>query len=292
MMEGNAGPRLRSLLSTLPEPATKRDRAACVTRAAIATLASIAAAIAMRSFHGHIPHALWIPTVLLVLAGVLAHHGEVGSQLVARSVWWANLVLGLLLSLVGSSWERELGLVLTGSTGIALLTMGRLGLDEDERSAFRPVAFRTTLTLGMIMAVADAQALTLFGALSLEDTGKFSRTNSWLLLLSALLLVIAIIGLYRLRVWGLLLAALTAALVAGLAFTGAYGFDGALAAALGITSLVQIALPAPIVLAIVRGRAPAASASPSRLARAVPALVIVTMVGVSAYGAFLGFWRF
>jgi hypothetical protein len=119
----------------------------------VATASALGAAVLMRSWSGSVPAALWIPTAFLVLSAVLLHHGVVGSQLIARAAWWATLVLGTLLAVAGRG-DSELGGLLAMTTGTALLAMGRLGLDEGEGSDFRPVAFRTTLTLGMIMAVA------------------------------------------------------------------------------------------------------------------------------------------
>jgi hypothetical protein len=139
-------------------------------RLAAATVSVLGAAVLMRSWNGDVPAALWIPTAFLFLSALLLHHGALGSQLVARSAWWASLVLGTLIAVTGhSSSDGWIGVLLAVTAGTALMAMGRLGLDEGEGSAFRPVAFRTTLTLGMIMAVADAQALALFGALKVQE---------------------------------------------------------------------------------------------------------------------------
>jgi hypothetical protein len=252
----------------------------------IAMLAPLPGAVVMRAWENHPPAALWIPAILLAISGLLAQHGQVGSQLIARSIWWANLVLGTLISIAGGSHEKPLGLVLALATGTALLAMGRMGLDEDERSAFKPVAFRTSLTLSMIMAVADAQALVLFGALRLEDAGSpwgghRALLEGGLLLVSAAVVALAIAGLYRLRAWGLLLGTLSAAGVAVLALTDAYGIKGPVANALILTSAVQILLPLPVFVAIVRRRSPAPSLAPSRLGRVVPGVLVVLMMGVS-----------
>jgi hypothetical protein len=273
--------RVRSLLSTLPAPSSKDERDGRVARLAVATVGSLVAAGVMRSWEDSPPLGLWVPAGLLALAALLAHHGAVGSQLIARSVWWANLVLGTLISVVGSGHETPLGVVLALSSGAALLAMGRMGLDEDERSAFRPVAFRTTLTLGMIMAVADAQELLLFGALRLEDRSDLRLEQGGLLLGSAAFIMLAIAGLYRLRVWGLLLSSVGAIGVFALAASDAYGMKGALANTLMLTSVVQLLLPAPIFVAIARRRAPEPGVAASRLARLVPTLLVASMMAAS-----------
>jgi hypothetical protein len=287
-----APPRSSHLFHALPAPATRGERLGRTARLVVAGLGSLGAAA---SFFGMMRDsglgAAWIPIVFLGAAALLIHHGALGSQLVARSVWWANLVLGTLLSVAGTHHEQYVGVGMALGTGAALLAMGRLGLDERPGSAFRPVAFRTTLTLGMIMAVADAQALTFLGAVQTEKSVQYREwaessdaLHGVALLASAAVLALAIAGLYRLRVWGLLLAALGSLGVATLAVTGAYGFEGPLCAGLEATSAVQIALAAPIFVAIARRRAPAAAA-PSRLVRVAPALVVVALMGISCFVA-------
>jgi hypothetical protein len=123
--------------------------------------------------------AIWVPVGLLVLSVAFVHHRAVGSQILARSVWWANLVLGLLLSIAGgASAGRSLGATLVLAGGAPLLAMGSSGLDEDDRSAFRPVAFRTTLMLAMMMAVADAQALLFWGVATSKTTNGCRVSSS------------------------------------------------------------------------------------------------------------------
>ncbi len=276
----------RTLLSTLPS-STGRPRA-LRARLALATVSSLAGAVVMCSWDGSIPAALWIPTGLLAASALLLHHGKAGSQLIARSIWWANLVLGTLIALASGGSDQRVGVGLAVVTGIALLAMGRLGLDEDAASAFRPIAFRTTLTLGMIMAVADAQALALFGALKLQPSGWKEEAADrggqiGMLLLSVLLLALAISGLYRLRLWGLLLATLTAAGIAALAATDVYGVPEPLRVGLILTSGVQILLPVPVMVAVVRGRAAEPSKAVARLARMAPAALVVLMMGASTF---------
>ena len=283
MQEPAAPSRVRSLLSTLPAPASRGAHHGRIARLVVATTGPLVAAGVTRSWNDHRPTALWVPAGLLALSALLAHHGEVGSQLVARSVWWANLVLGTLISVTGSGREAPLGLGLALGSGAALLAMGRMGLGEDERSAFRPVAFRTTLTLGMIMAVADAQGLLLFGVLDIEQRGFHHHGQGGLLLGSAAFIMLAIAGLYRLRVWGLLLSSVGAIGVIVLAASDAYGIRGEFANVLIVTSLVQILLPAPIFVAIARRRAPAPGPRSSRLARLGPAMLVALMMASSTW---------
>jgi hypothetical protein len=280
-------PRVRSLLSTLPPPASRAARRARVAALAVATLGPAIAAFALLRMDRNPPAALWVPVVMLGTSALLVHHGAVGSQILARGVWWANLVLGTLLSFAGSTSERSLGLTLALACGAPLLVMGRLGLGEDERSAFRPVAFRTTLTLAMTMAVADVQALLFWGALKIEEGDDWSysplskRTQGIFLVLAAVMIVVAILGLYRLRVWGLLFGALCAAGLIGLMASDVCHLKTPLPQSFIVTSVVQLLLPAPILVAIFRGRAPALR-PPSRLARMAPALVVAALMAGSA----------
>lgn len=294
---------LRSLLSSLPTPSSPVEQHLRRARVAVATVAAVVAAVLMRWWdtRGDLPAALWIPALMLALSAALLHHGAVGSQLLARSAWWSTLVLGTVIAGPGGTRsEARVGMLLALASGTALLAMGRLGLDEtaEDRSAFRPIAFRTTLSLGMIMAVADAQALALFGALKLQMGGwKGSPADDVpqgiLLLLSAAALTLAIAGLYRLRVWGLLLAMVASAGIVVLNLVGAYGLPGPLGIGLISTSAVQVLLPLPIVAAILRRRAVEPSGAPSPLARwAPPVLVGLMMAGASAGALLLRPWSF
>jgi hypothetical protein len=227
-----------------------------------------------------------LPAGLLALSAALAHHGRTGSQLLARGVWWANLVLGTLLCLAGGGSERLFGLSLVIATGAPLLAMGRMGLDEDDEGAFRPVAFRRTLSLAMIMAVADAQALVFWGILKLRHDSWTrgplpQETQGVILLMAAAVVLVGIVGLYRLRVWGLLVAALGALGLIVLAASDVCGLERPLPESLVATSVIQLLLPVPIVAAILRGSAPAPS-QPSLTARLAPQAVVLLLMVVSA----------
>jgi hypothetical protein len=133
----------------------------------------------------------------------------------------------------------------------------------------------------------------LFGALKLQHGGwKESSSErgpqTFLLLLSAGVLVLAITGLYRLRVWGLLLATVCAAGVAVLSVTNAYGLPSPLGIGMALTSTAQVLLPMPILVAIFRGRPTAPSNTPSRFARLAPAVLVALMMATSVASFLLG----
>jgi hypothetical protein len=219
----------------------------------LASLLALVSAACMRSWGGHLPHALWLPTALLVAAAGLMWHRQLASQLFARAVLWSNLILGGLITVLGSDRERTVALVLLGATAGALLLLGRRGLDEKTPGAFAPVAFRRTLLALMVMALADAQTLLLFATLSFEDSFVHaSRAATYLALGGGL--VLGIVGLYRLRVWGLLLHAASCGALIALALLGALQLPVELGWALAATAIAQLVISAPLAFALVRGR--------------------------------------
>jgi hypothetical protein len=213
-------------------------------RRILASILCGVAAVAMRSWGGHLPFALWIPVGLLAASAVLVHHRRLASQLVARAVLWSNLILGTVIAVVVDTPERPVALLLAGATGGALLLIGRAGLTDDDGS-FVPVAFRATLLGLMVMALADAQSLSLFGALELENFHP-ARPVALEYFALAAGLIVAIVGIYRLRVWGLVLGAFTWVALATAALAGWLELPTGLAAAFVATSAVQLVLAAPL----------------------------------------------
>ena len=265
----------------LTSSAPRLDRARLVA----AGLFSLGAGITYRLFDRHPPAALWMPVVLLAAAAILFLRASIGAQLLARAIAWSSFTLGFLVTLFGGSSEKPIALAMAGCAGAALLAAGRLGLGDDEASAFKPVAFKRTLMIGMVLAVAVAQALALFGALKMEDHWSHEVAQSTLLFASAAFIALTIVGLYRLRVWGVLLGALTSAGIAALAFSDAYGLKGPLGTGLGVSALVQLALPIPIVVAIFRRKAPAIEPPRKLAALAMPATVLIMLAIAIAHFA-------
>lgn len=248
-------------------------------RLALASLASLVAALGfLLSFKHTPPLALAIPIGLLVAAAGLVWRPHLPSQLLARAALWSNLLLGSLMSISASSGEQRMGGILALATGVALLALGRAGLARPS-PAFTPAAFRGTLILALVMALADTQSLALFGGLRL---GR-SLAAAAPLLACAALMVVAIVGLYRLRVWGLVVNIAANLLIAGLALAGALEVPRLLAWALATTALVQLALPLPLIVAILRGRPPAATAASPLRAALIP-VVVVALMSLAALG--------
>ncbi|HZS37199.1 MAG TPA: hypothetical protein VFF06_10240 [Polyangia bacterium] len=265
-----------------------------IARRVLATLASIGAAAAFQVFDGHAPAALWLPTALLAICAALQFHRHLGSQLLVRAVWWSNLLLGTLLATSGGSTEREIGGAIALATGAALLAVGRRGLEDSGSGGFTPIAYRGSLMGIVVMAVADAQSLFLFGALQVTEHKSWHASGvATLPLWLGAAMIAGIAGIYRLKLWGLVLNLAANAAVILAAASGVLDLPGPLLWAYGVTSALQIALALPLVLALFRGAAPSAR-KPSRASLVVTAGAIGAMMALSAYCAFVlrsAIWR-
>jgi hypothetical protein len=252
-------------------------------RSAVVSIGSVVAAVGFVFTNRSTPLALWLPAGLLLGAAALVWRGHLGSELMVRAVLWSNLVLGFMVAVVGMPHEQLQGGLITFGTGIALLVLGRGGLERPSES-FSPAAFRGSLVLALVMALADTQSLALFAAVQLE---RARPEAAYPLLACAGSMVLALVGLYRLRLWGLVLNIVANVAIAGLALTGRLDMPDEMAWVLATTALIQLALPLPLVVALVRGRPPAEGRA-SRLADALVPAVIVAMLGVAACGLAFG----
>lgn len=251
----------------------------------VATVAALGAAVCMRSWDHDLPAALWLPTILLALSALLTWRRHVGGQLLARAVWWSNLILGTLIATTGGDGERGIAALLALCTGGALIAVGRADLDETTPSgSFLPLAFRGTLICMLVMAMADAQSLLLFGALEIGDLPRHlgrAPLRQALPLVVAVPLLVSVIGLYRLRLWGLLLDLVASLGLAELALTGALELPRPLRLAYAVTAAAQWLVALPLLVALLRRRAPAPRPSARSHAVAVTALLIGAMVTLS-----------
>jgi hypothetical protein len=247
-------------------------------RSAVASVGATIAALAFIGFVRSPPLALTIPAGLLLGAAALVWRRQLGSQLMVRAVLWSNLLLGALLSLAGGSNERIQGGVIALATGTALLVLGRVGLDRPS-PAFSPAAFRGALVLALVMALADTQSLALFGVLRLE---RSHHDEAAPLLACAGLMVAALVGLYRLRLWGLVLNVVANVAIAALALADALEVPRLLAWALATTAVIQLALPVPLVAAMVRGKAPAEGGGGELAGALVTGVIVLLMIAAVA----------
>lgn len=261
-----------------------RGRRALASAGSLTAAAAIPVMMALSPFGPDMEDALVlsIPTALCTLATFLLHRRHLGSQILARATWWSNLILGMLISISGSGAEGEVaGPMLALGCGLALLTMGRAGLDEEVPAGrFHPVAFRGSLILALVMALADTQSLLFFGVLSFAV-----EQPSVLPLVCAATMILAVLGLYRLAVWGLALNLVANVAIAGLGLAGALGLPDPIVAALVATAVLQLLVPLPLLVGLVRG----APARPRHGRSSWPVLAtgVVMLMALSVYGAYL-----
>lgn len=261
-----------------------------IARRSIAVAGALAAAVCMRSCDSNVPAPLWLPTLLLAASALLVCRRHVGGQLLARAVWWSNLILGTLIATSGNSSERTVAALLALCTGGALLAVGRAELDEPTTSGpFLPVAFRGTLICLLVMAMADAQSLLLFGALELHDARHFAHTlgPQALPIVIALPLLVSVIGLYRLKLWGLVLDLAASLVLAVASLRNSFQLPAPLCFAYVATAAAQWLVALPLVIALARRRAPAPRPSLRKHGVTLGALMIGAMMTSSLLCAFV-----
>ncbi len=249
-----------------------------LVRRLIAMLGALNAAVIMRCWDsGNLPLALWIPAGILAASAFLQFHRHLGSQLLVRANWWSNLLLGVIITTSSNTHERHLAAGLALATGGALLALGRRGLD-DAPGAFAPNAFRATLMAILVMAMADAQSLLLFGTLHLESHSAHSSVP---LLACGFLAVIGIFGIYRLKLWGVVLNFVANILIAICAISGIFDIPRVLVVAYLVTAGLQAVLTFPLWIAVARGRAAPSEPKLSKGRYALSAAVVGALVGFS-----------
>jgi hypothetical protein len=221
--------------------------------AGVAGIAGISVLVA--DVHGSDRGKLLLPIGALVAAALLIHLRGLGPQLVARAAYWANLGLGTIVCVLGGSHERTSGVALAAGCGAALLLVGRHGIGEaGERAGYAPSAFRSSLLLLMVLALADAQTFFLFSLLEWDD-GKLGSSDAGVMLFGAgVLLVIGFVGLYRLAIWGALLNVATCACVLLLTLSRGVRLDSDFRPVVAILTSLQLVVAAPMMVSLVLRR--------------------------------------
>jgi uncharacterized membrane protein (DUF2068 family) len=200
------------------------------------------------------PLTLGLPLVGMTLSLLLLHSRHLGAQMLARSFWWTSLILGMLIAGAANNDESLSGVGLALGAGGALLAMGRLGISNArERGSFVPVAFTGALTVGLVMALADLQTLIMWGGVLVGISKDFTPAAFQLtgvgMLASAGVMLVAIVGLYRLRMWGVALNIVANVAIATCALT-VFDLPEFIAYALATTAVVQLLLPLPMLYAM------------------------------------------
>lgn len=217
--------------------------------AGAAGLAAVGALAATLSSHERA--IAFLPGILSLAAAVFVHLPRVGPQLVARAVWWSNFALGVVITLIGSGDDRNHGFLMTSTTALALVAAGSRTLAEaTERDAFAPVAFRTTFLLLMMLTLADAQTLGVFTVATLLDGARYALATL-VFTVGAVGLVVAFLGLYRLTLWGAILAVVTSLFVfVGVTFVGHMDMKSELLLFIRLLCVVEITVGAPMIVAV------------------------------------------
>ncbi len=186
---------------------------------------------------------------------------SLGAQLLCRAVWWSSLVVGLLISLnYGETPDKVLGAVIAVASAVALLSVGERGLEvQDPDSPFAPVRFRGHLLLALVMAAADALTLAFSGLLQLRLGSRGWNLLSTLghagpTIVAAIVMGVAVWGVYRLRTWALLLNLIANIAIAYLALEGTLGLSPSVSVSLATTAAIQCFIPVPILAAALGDR--------------------------------------
>lgn len=229
----------------------------------------------------------------LAAPGLLVQWRSPIAQLLARAMMWLAVCVSTVLCITRTSHVLDPGQLLVAWCGVvaagSLLVLGRSGLDAAEGQTFVPRAFRLTLTVSIILAVADAL---LFLAPSVaylvfERWSAAPGTGAVLAITNGMVLLAGAFLMYRLRTVGVLLSLLgNAGMLAWLvALVGSALLAGSSPSVL-VPLLVlanvglQVALQVPLLVAIRRG--PGHAVQTERTAQAGLALVLVGMVAVCA----------
>ena len=249
----------------------------------LASIASVAIAVFFfRTFEPRPRGGEWILTALVcgipLLAGGVIWIRRVSFQMLARGLWWSVLLVGVLMALSNESVKHDGAFVVLAAT-LALLITGASGLSERDEH-FRPLAFRGTLTLALVLAMADTASFLWLGVGS-----AIYREGSFIILLVPPMLA-GIVGLLRLRTWGLVLSLACSLTVAVAALARLIELPGPFRALFITTALAQLLVPLPMLITIVRGRVPGEDRW-SDFRRVGATTILVAIAGISVYGAFL-----
>ncbi len=235
---------------------------------------------------GRETNALAIPLIELVIAAVVIHLPALGPQLFARAVWWSNLGLGVIICLLSSprSSYNVTSFTFLALCAFALVAVGRRGLGEaGERGGYAPAAFRSSLLLLMVLALADAQTFFLFMVLVWRDQEQLA--TQLVLGPAVAAYVIGFIGLYRLRPWGAFLNALTSLVLLLVTVLQVTAMDRELRHIVEVLTVAHVLAAAPMLFSLATGRSlPTVSPRVRGALGLAAVLAVVVVSGVFAFG--------
>jgi hypothetical protein len=251
---------------------------ACLASIAIGVKLFLLIAITSHDARMHVREILFGGATIAVpfIAAGLVWTNRLTAQLLARGAWWSMLLLGMLVAMSGRR-DAGFGVFVASCSGGALLAAGGAGLAS--RGRFAPVAFRSTILISLVLAIADTGAITWFGV----GAATFDRMT-WIPCV-AVPMIIGVIGLVRLRTWGLIVNAITNVAIIALVATDTLALPSPLRQLFMVSAAVQLLIPLPMLVSIVRGKAPNPAAW-RRTKLVVPIAIILAIVGASLYGAY------
>ncbi|MEM7153907.1 MAG: hypothetical protein AAF799_13745 [Myxococcota bacterium] len=244
--------------------------------------------------------AVLLPIGALLVTMAWLRQRDLAKQMMVRALAWSTLVIGTIVSVFGLIPFAWTGPLISLGAGTALLLMGSRGLGLTSRS-FQPMAFRNHLLLALVLATADTGTL-LFGstlqlgmALEFGSPGYFAQSGATLA--CGLVMAVAVLGIYRLRTWALVLNLLANVGIAFVAMSGYLGLTIPVATALATTATMQLMLPVPILAAALgdplRDRSPFGRLGPPAVRVGLALMIGISMVGVMVPSASMHYsiWR-
>lgn len=143
---------------------------------------------------------MMLPAMMSIAAAALFHWPSMQAQLIARAAIWTPMLLNMLLAHLDQEAHDAVGMVVSGA--LALLAAGRI-TENVTPGSFQPIAYRKTLTLSLVLALADTLTLSMWTAFAV--VAEAPRVDQLGFGLCAAVTLASAIGLYRLRMWGLVL---------------------------------------------------------------------------------------
>lgn len=249
-------------------------------RAIAAAILGLAGGLALPISYGPEEASIFLPLAAMIVAAVAVQVPRLPPQLLARGLFWSNLVLGVILCVMGNGRERSAGLVMVLACGSALLVADRRTLASAvSGGGYTPSSFAGTLQLLMVLVLADTQTCLLLGAIE----GTAHPRAMAMFLAAAALFVVAFVGLYRLRVWGVMVSMGTALTLAVLMLTRVVDVKRKIQEPMLVLLAVQLLAPLPMVFASATKRRLVELPPRVRSRLAAAAVVLVMAGGVLAF---------
>lgn len=197
---------------------------------------------------------------LFFFAPFLNRVPSVAARLIARAFWFQSAFLYSLLggyalyramplSLdqienINLGWHALAPVLIWLGPVVALGSAGTKGLSIGSKH-FAPTRFRRAMLLSLLLGLADTLALAMYTVISAHAHTPWGPT----LLLAACTLIMsaALFGLFRMRIWGLLLCVLANAAIAVMAVSSLLNLPEILAGGLAATAVVQLFVPIPMI---------------------------------------------